>query len=90
MHGSKTEIKVQDKLFFRVTMVYLKENSTIKDKFFKKILTQIRKTYFLPPKWGINLYYTGLTYTQVNMVTSLLLLPLHVNSYNTKQNYKVF
>ena len=90
MHGSKTEIKKSSGQIFRVTMVYLKENSTIKGKFFKKILTQIRKTYFLAPKWGVNLYYTGLTYTLVNMVTSLLLLPLHVNSYNTKQNYKVF
>ena len=28
---------------------------------------EIRKTYFLAPKWGVNLY-TGLTYTRVNTV----------------------
>ena len=42
---------------FCLTIAYLEENYKIKDKFFKKILTQkIRKTYFLAPKWEVNLY----------------------------------
>ena len=46
----------------------MKGNSKIKEKFFKKILTQkIRKTCFLAPKLGVDLY-TGSTYTQVNTV----------------------
>ena len=49
--GQKTEITKSSGHIFCVTIVYLKENSRIKGKFFKKILTQkIRKTYFLPPK----------------------------------------
>ena len=35
-----------------VTMVYLKENSKIKDKFFEKILTQRSEKHFLPPNGG--------------------------------------
>ena len=51
--------------FFRVTIAYLKENSKIKDKFFKKILTQKKsKTDLLAPKWGVDLY-TGSTYTHL-------------------------
>ena len=34
----------------------MKGNSKIKEKFFKKILTEIRKTYFLAPKLGVDLY----------------------------------
>jgi len=42
---------------FCLTIAYLEENYKIKDKFFKKILTQkIRKTYFLAPKREVNLY----------------------------------
>ena len=50
--------KVQDKFFScTVTIAYLKENSKVKDKFFLKILTQIKeKLTFLAPKWGVNLY----------------------------------
>ena len=33
---------------------------------------EIRKTYFLAPKWGVDLYM-GLTYTQVNTVHVLAL-----------------
>ena len=33
-------------------MVYLKENSTIKDKFFEKILTQKSEKHFLAPNGG--------------------------------------
>ena len=33
-------------------MAYLKENSTIKDKFFKKILTQKSEKHFLAPNGG--------------------------------------
>ena len=39
IHGSKPEIKNSGQIF-RVTIAYLKENSKIKDKFLKKILTQ--------------------------------------------------
>ena len=37
---SKTEIKKSFGQIFRVNIVYLKKNSKIKDKFFRKILTQ--------------------------------------------------
>ena len=48
--------------------MYLKENSKIKEKFFKEnSYTEIRKTCFLAPKLGVDLY-TGSTYTRVNMV----------------------
>ena len=49
-------------------MVYLKENSKIKDKFFKKILTQkFKKNWFADSKMGVDLF-TGSTYTMVNKV----------------------
>ena len=32
---------------------------------------EIRKTYFLAPKWGVDLY-TGSTYTRVNTVSQVL------------------
>ena len=71
MHGSKTEVKKKDK-FFHVTIAHLKENSKIKDKFFEKICTQKQeKTYFLAPKWGVDLYM-GSTHTQVNRVVIFL------------------
>ena len=54
--------------FFHDTIAYLKGNSKIKEKLFKKILPQIRKTYVLAPKLGVDLY-TGSTYTRVNTVT---------------------
>ena len=38
--GSKTEIEKRSGQIFCVTIAYLKENSEIKDKFFKKVLTQ--------------------------------------------------
>ena len=40
IHWSKTEIKKSSGQIFCVTIVHLKENSKIKDKFFKKILFQ--------------------------------------------------
>ena len=42
IHGSKTEIKKNSGQIFGVIIVYLKENSKIKDKF----------SDFLAPKWG--------------------------------------
>ena len=40
----------------------------IKEKFFQEnSYTEIRKTYFLAPKLGVDLY-TGSTYTRVNTV----------------------
>ena len=43
--------------FFHETIAYLKGNSNIKEKFFKKTLTQkIRKTCFLASKLGVDLY----------------------------------
>mgnify|MGYP006896126878 CR=1 FL=1 len=57
MHRLKTEIKKSSGQIFCVNIAYLKENSKIKDKFFKKILTQKIRTLFLAPKWGVNLYY---------------------------------
>ena len=48
--------------------MYLKGNSKIKEKFFKEnSYTEIRKTYFLAPKLGVDLYM-GSTYTRVNTV----------------------
>ena len=38
--GSKTEIKKSSGQIYHVIIVYLKENSKVKDKFFKSILTQ--------------------------------------------------
>ena len=61
MHRSKTEIKKSSGQIFRVNIAYLKENSKIKDKFFKKILTQKIQN-------GGSTYINGSTYTQVNMV----------------------
>ena len=50
--------------------MYLKGNSKIKEKFFKEnSYTEIRKTYFLAPKLGVDLY-SGSTYTRVNTVFS--------------------
>ena len=50
--------------------MYLKGNSKIKEKFFKEnSYTEIRKTYFLAPKLGVDLYM-GSTYTRVNTVDS--------------------
>jgi len=40
IHGSKTGFKKRSGQIFHVTIVYLKENSKIRNKFFKKILTQ--------------------------------------------------
>lgn len=56
MRGSKTEIKKSSGQIFYVTIAYLKENFKIKDKFSRKFLPRIRKTYFLVPKWSL---YTG-------------------------------
>ena len=68
IHGSKTEIKKSVGQIFRVTITYLPENSKIKDKFFMENSNpEIRRTYFLAPKWGVDLYM-GLTYTWVNTV----------------------
>ena len=53
IHGSKTEIKKSSRQIFGVTIAYLKENSKIKNKFFKKnSYPEIRKTYFLAQNWG--------------------------------------
>ena len=57
--------------FFHETIAYLKGNSKIKEKFFQEnSYTEIRKTYFLAPKLGVDLY-TGSTYTRVNTVVSI-------------------
>ena len=40
IHGSKAKIKKSSGQIFHVTTAYLKDNSKIKDKFFKKIITQ--------------------------------------------------
>ena len=40
IHGSKTEITNCSRQFFCVTIAYVKENSKINVKIFKKILTQ--------------------------------------------------
>ena len=61
--------------FFHETIAYLKGNSKIKEKFFQEnSYTEIRKTYFLAPKLGVDLY-TGSTYTRVNTVTDGILGP---------------
>ena len=53
--------------------MYLKGNSKIKEKFFKEnSYTEIRKTYFLAPKLGVDLYM-GSTYTRVNTVCTFIL-----------------
>ena len=60
--------------FFHETIAYVKGNSELKEKFLKKILTQkIRKTYFLAPKLGVDLY-TGSTYTRVKMMHRLAIV----------------
>ena len=43
IHGSSTEIKKSSGQMFCLTIAYLEENYKIKDKFFKKILTQQNK-----------------------------------------------
>jgi len=44
-------------IFSCVTIAYLEESSKIKDTFFKKnSYPEIRKTYFLGSKMGVNLY----------------------------------
>ena len=55
----------------------LKGNSKIKEKFFKKILTQkIRKTYFLTPKLGVDSfmgkYGTSDEFTKVSRISIVL------------------
>ena len=43
--------------FFHENIAYLKGNSKIKEKFFQEnSYTEIRKTYFLAPKLGVDLY----------------------------------
>ena len=60
--------------FFGVTIVYLNENSKIKDTFFKKnSYPEIRTTYFLAPKWGVNLY-TG-KYGITIIIITIAMLP---------------
>ena len=51
-HGSKTEIKKSSGQIFHVTIGYLKENSKIKDKFFKKFLLRNKKNLFFSSKMG--------------------------------------
>ena len=53
IHGSKTEIKKSSGRIFHVTIVYLKENSKIREVFQENSYPEIRKTYFLAPKWGV-------------------------------------
>ena len=43
IHGSKTEIKKSSEQIFYVIIAYLKENSKIKDKFFKNYCCTERK-----------------------------------------------
>ena len=52
---------------FKVMRLVVQENSH----------PEIRKTYFLVPKWGVDLY-TGSTYTRVNTVVSFLLYKIYV------------
>ena len=53
--------------------MYLKGNSKIKEKFFQEnSYTEIRKTYFLAPKLGVD-FYTGSTYTRVNTVDACIM-----------------
>ena len=55
--------------FCHETITYLKGNSKIKEKFFQEnSYTEIRKTYVLAPKLGVDLY-TGSTYTRINTVS---------------------
>ena len=59
--------------FFHETIAYLKGNSKIKEKFFQEnSYTEIRKTYFLAPKLGVD-FYTGSTYTRVNTVDACIM-----------------
>ena len=67
IHGLTTDIKKSSGQIFIVTIAYLKENSEIKDVFQENSYRKIRKTFFLAPKWGVDLY-TGSTYTPVNTV----------------------
>ena len=74
--------------FFHETIAYLKGNSKVKEKFFQEnSYTEIRKTYFLAPKLGVDLY-TGSTYTRVNTVypsdIGLLLYCLHQTKMNVR------
>ena len=50
--GTKTEIKKSSGQIFHVTIGYLKENSKIKDKFFKKFLLRNKKNLFFSFKMG--------------------------------------
>ena len=53
IRGSKTEIQKSLGQIFCVIIAYLKENSKIKDKFFKKFLPRNKKKLiFLALKWG--------------------------------------
>jgi len=52
--------------FFHEPIAYLKGNSKIKEKFFKKIHRN-KKNLFFGSKMGVDLY-TGSTYTRVNTV----------------------
>ena len=67
---------------FQVTIVYLKANTKLKNKFFKNILTQKSEKHFLAPKWGADLH-TRSTYTQVNTVLALKKKALYVLSLIT-------
>ena len=59
--------------------MYLKGNSKIQEKFFKEnSYTEIRQTYFLAPKLGVDLY-SGSTFTRVNTVNNLRLENTELN-----------
>ena len=77
IHGSKTEIKKSSGQISHVTIAYLKENSKIKDKFFKGILTRNKKNVFFGSKMGVDLY-TGSTCTGVNTVLIII-----INNFST-------
>ena len=56
-------IKKSSGQIFHVTIVYLKENSKIKDKFFKKILTEKWEKLFFGSKMGGRLIHRIDLYT---------------------------
>ena len=67
IHGLQADIKKSSGQIFIVTIAYLKEKAKIKDVFQENSYRKIRKTFFLAPQGGVDLY-TGSTYTRVNTV----------------------
>ena len=57
MDQKLTSKKLQDKFFFLVTIVFLKENSKVKDKFSRKFLPRNKKHLFFGSKMGAQLIH---------------------------------